>query len=111
MKDGISRREAMRDSVVLGFVAAITAAGCGKEPRRALSCMDTTGLSDADAQMRTTLAYVDLSTDPGKSCEKCQHFKAAPAPRACGACTTLKGPVNPHGNCKAFVIKQGVAAS
>jgi hypothetical protein len=61
-------------------------------------------LSSTDAQTRVTLAYVDNSVEPGKSCTRCQQFIPA-APDACGTCKVVKGPINPSGYCKSFVAK------
>ena len=68
---------------------------CGKE-KKILSCTDTISLSAADAQVRTTLAYVDRSIDPLKTCLGCQHVVPG-APDACGSCKVVKGPINPAG--------------
>jgi hypothetical protein len=102
MNEKLSRRDVLQKSAAFG-VLAVVGAGCGKsEPK--LSCADTTSLSAGDAAVRTQLAYVDNAPDPLKSCEKCQQFLPA-APNACGACKVLKGPINPHGNCKSFLAK------
>jgi hypothetical protein len=54
--------------------------------------------------MRTTLSYLDVSIEPGKSCAACQQFVAG-APGACGTCKVLKGTINPAGYCKSFLAK------
>jgi hypothetical protein len=105
MRDMLSRRELLRKSAAFGVMGAFGATACGKEKRAALSCTDTSGLAAADAQLRTTLAYVDLSVEPGKSCAQCLQFLPPPVPDTCGACKILKGPINPKGNCKSFVLK------
>jgi hypothetical protein len=105
MKDELSRRDLLHRSVAFGALAAFGATACGKEKRAALSCNDTSALSSADAQLRTTLAYVDTSTEPGKTCAQCQQFNSPASADACGTCKILKGPVNPKGNCKSFVAK------
>jgi hypothetical protein len=102
MEEKLSRRDLLEKSAVFG-VALVVGAGCGKETK-ALSCNDTTSLSAADAQVRTSLAYVDTSMEPGKMCSSCQQFIAA-APDACGTCKVVKGPINPKGYCKSFVQK------
>jgi hypothetical protein len=79
-------------------------AACGKSEPKALSCADTTTLPSTDAQMRTTLAYLDVSIEPGKSCLACQQFVAGPA-GACGSCKVLKGSINPAGYCKSFLAR------
>jgi hypothetical protein len=105
MVEEISRRELLKlGAAAVGAAAALSGtAACGKEAK-ALSCSDTTSLSAADAQVRTSLAYVDHSVEAGKSCSKCQQFIAA-APGTCGTCKVVKGPINPDGYCKSFVLK------
>jgi len=109
----------MSDSTVqsrrsfLGKSLAIIAAGgalaaCGKKESsgpKALACTDTAGLADSDVQMRTTLGYVDATTQPGKECVGCQLYKAAPAEGQCGGCNVLKGPINPKGYCNSWTAK------
>ncbi len=105
MSDKLSRRDVLQRSAALGAIAALSAAACGKKTPT-LSCADTTGLSPADVQIRTTtLAYTEHSTEPGKMCSGCQQFVAPPAPGTCGTCKILKGPINPAGYCKSFVAK------
>ena len=104
MPDDLSRRELLERGAAFGAVAALLVTGCSKKAP-ALNCTDTTGLSATDVTIRTTLAYVDVSTEPGKTCSGCQQFVAPPAPGACGTCKVLKGPINPTGNCKSFVAK------
>lgn len=103
MEDWLSRRDILRRGAFLGVFAVVGEAGCGKE-KKVLSCTDTISLSAADAQVRTTLAYVDRSIDPLKTCLGCQHFVPA-APDTCGSCKVVKGPINPAGYCKSFVAK------
>jgi hypothetical protein len=103
MDEKLSRREVLQRSAALG-VLAVVGAGCGKEQPKALSCTDTMSLSAADVQVRTSLAYVDSSVEPGKNCLGCQQFVPA-APDACGTCKVVKGPINPKGYCKSFVAK------
>jgi hypothetical protein len=105
MTDKLSRRDVLRRGAVLGALAALGAAACGKEKSPALTCTDISGLSAGDLQVRTTLAYVDQSTEPGKSCANCQQFVAPATAGTCGTCKVLKGPINPAGNCKSFVAK------
>jgi len=103
MDDKLSRRDVLQNAATLSLLTVVVAA-CGKSEPKALSCSDTTSLSSADAQVRTSLAYVDLSTDPAKTCLVCQQFLPGP-PSACGSCKVLKGPINPKGNCKSFLAK------
>jgi hypothetical protein len=100
MIEKISRRDLLKLSVA---AAGVGVAACGKETK-VLSCSDTTSLNASDAQVRTSLAYVDHSVEAGKSCSKCQQFIPA-APNTCGTCKVVKGPINPDGYCKSFVLK------
>jgi hypothetical protein len=95
-----------RDVLQRGAAGVLALAGLGacKESPKTLSCADTTNLSAADAQVRTSLAYVDHSTEPGKACNGCQQFIPA-APDTCGGCKIIKGTINPAGYCKSFVAK------
>jgi hypothetical protein len=102
MDEKLSRRDVLKRSAAFGVLAAVGGVACSK-PKR-LSCTDTMSLSSADAQTRVTLAYVDNSTEPGKSCTRCQQFIPV-APDACGTCKVVKGPINPNGYCKSFVAK------
>ena len=101
MTDKLSRREKMQQAGALGALVVLGGA-CSKP---ALHCTDTSSLSEADQQVRTALAYVDSSTEPGKVCNGCQQFLPPPQPGTCGSCKVIKGPVNPNGNCKSFVAK------
>jgi hypothetical protein len=103
MDDKLSRRQLLQKSAAFGVMAAVGVA-CSKEQAKALSCTDTMSLSAADAQVRVSLAYVDSSVEPGKSCSSCQQFLPA-APDACGTCKIVKGPINPKGYCKSYVLK------
>jgi High potential iron-sulfur protein len=103
MDEKLSRREVLQRSAAFGVIAAVGVA-CGKDKPKALSCTDTMSLSSTDAQVRTSLLYVDNSVEAGKSCSGCQQFIPA-APDACGTCKILKGPINPKGYCKSFVAK------
>ncbi len=105
MAEKLFRRDVFRQSAALGVATAFGATACGKEKPAALSCTDTSALSGPDLMLRTTLAYADLSTEPGKSCAICLQFNPAPTPDTCGTCKIVKGPINPKGNCKSFVAK------
>ena len=104
MDEKLSRRDLLQHSAALGAFVVWAGSACNKGPAQ-FSCTDTTGLSATDVTIRTTLAYVDVSTEPGKSCTNCQQFVAPPAPGTCGTCKVLKGPINPAGYCKSFVAK------
>jgi hypothetical protein len=106
MNGKFSRRDLLQRSATFGAlaVAGVVLEACGKDQPKALSCMDTMSLSASDAQVRTSLMYVDNSVEAGKSCSSCQQFIPA-APDTCGTCKLLKGPINPKGYCKSFLAK------
>ena len=68
------------------------------------SCMDTSGLTDADIAMRGQVNYVDMTPDPEKTCANCQLYTAPEAGMQCGGCTVVKGPIHPKGYCDLWVI-------
>ena len=99
----ISRRDALKRSLTVLAAMPVAVAACKKESE-ALTCTNTSGLSQADLATRTTFSYQDHGPDPNRVCSRCQLFQAA-APNACGGCTLVKGPVNPGGTCTAFVAR------
>jgi hypothetical protein len=104
MDDKLSRRDVLRKTAALGAFAAFGTAACSKQPAP-LACTDTSALSPADLAVRTSLAYVDTSVQVGKTCSNCQQFVPTAAANACGTCKVVKGPINPNGNCKAYVAR------
>lgn len=104
MDDKVSRRDVLLRTAALGAFTAFGAAACSKPPP-ALACTNTRGLSPADVTVRRSLAYVDNSAELGKTCSNCQQFVPTVATNACGGCKVVKGPINPNGNCKAYLAK------
>jgi hypothetical protein len=104
MDEKLSRRDLLQHSAALGAFVVWAGSACNKGPAQ-FSCTDTTGLSAGDVQIRTSLGYIDTSTQPGKTCSGCQQFVAPAAAGTCGTCKILKGPVHPNGYCKSFVAK------
>jgi hypothetical protein len=102
MSEKLSRREVLHTGATLTFLTVVAAA-CGKETK-AVTCTDTSGLAAGDVVTRNSLGYVDVTTEPGKTCAGCQQYVAG-APDACGTCKVVKGPINPKGYCKAYVAK------
>jgi hypothetical protein len=102
----VSRRTAMWNTLALtaGALLPVSAllSGC-KKPE--LTCTDTSGLSADEIAARSTLKYVDHSTDPAKICTGCQQFKPSQMTGACGACAIMKGPIHPEGGCSAWAKK------
>ncbi len=104
MDERLTRRDLFQQSAALGVLAVVGASACSKPQSTGPSCSDVSTLSAADAQVRATLAYADVSMEPGKVCTSCQQFLPGP-PDACAACKVLRGPISPRGSCKAFVAK------
>jgi hypothetical protein len=98
-----------RRTLLLAVVAgaAATATACKKAPAE-LTCTDTEGLTPAERALRVeTLAYVDRTPYPAKTCDACQLYRPA-APDACGGCSVLKGPVHPRGYCTSWIARAPV---
>ena len=70
-------------------------------------CSDLSGLTEAEAGMRTTFKYVTHSTEEGKNCTNCQLYVVPEEGKSCGGCTIIKGPINPEGYCMQWIAKQG----
>lgn len=99
----LNRRQFLERAAVLGagISAGALMVGCnsgGGGGGGSLSCTDTTGLAEADVQLRNTSAYVDASPQADKHCSNCSLFTAG-AEGSCGTCTVLKGPIHPDGYC------------
>ncbi len=70
------------------------------------TCMDTTGLTEAEIAARTNLNYVDKTAVEGKQCDNCALYIAAAEGANCGTCQTIKGPIHPEGYCDIWVQRQ-----
>ena len=68
----------------------------------AAGCTDVSGLTDAEAQLRTSLQYVDETPDPEKPCDGCALFVAPESGDGCGTCTLIKGPIAAAGYCSSW---------
>lgn len=104
----MNRRQYLQSSILLGAAvgSARVLAACGNDaPKKAeLSCTDVAGLAPADVQVRTSLEYVDKTTDAAKPCLTCR-FYVAPQTEGCGTCQIVKGPIHPTGGCKSWIAK------
>ncbi len=118
-KDDITRRNFLvRLSAATGlsigagaFLSACGGGDSGSAPEAeapaaaepvATGCTDVSGLTDAEAQLRTSLQYVDESPDAEKTCENCALFVAAESGESCGTCTLIKGPISAGGYCSSW---------
>jgi len=85
----------------IGGAALLNA--CGSESE-GLDCTDVSGLSGSETATRTALEYVEASPHgEEKDCTNCNFYTGTAT--ACGACTLIKGPINPKGYCKSWVVK------
>lgn len=107
----LNRREFIERAAVVG-AAGVVVFACNKGGGGGaaaggggggLTCTDVSGLAPADAQLRTTVAYVDQSPEAGKTCSNCSLFTAPAAEGECGGCTAVKGPIHPDGYCTLWV--------
>src|SRR5579862_809218 len=95
------RRAVLQTALGLGAASLLPViVGCGSK----LSCNDVTNLSQDDLKNRADNSYVDQSLDATKTCSGCNLFKPA-GEKQCGACTIVKGPINPGGNCRNWAKK------
>lgn len=100
--EALTRRSALR-VFALPIAVTVPAAlfGCSKAPK----CDDTSGLSPEAKKARVeTAAYVEMSMDATKRCERCTHFNPG-GENQCGTCKVVQGPINPKGTCTLFVAK------
>ncbi len=105
MKDkALTRRTWLRNTVHLAVIGAapVLIQACKKAE---FSCTDTSGLGEADRELRSSLEYTDRSPhDTTKSCASCAFYVVGPKD-ACGQCTILKGPIHPLGYCNSWAKK------
>lgn len=86
--------------VSTGLAALPLVGACSPE----LNCTDTSGLPEKDITTRTNLQYYDESPDATKVCSNCNVYIPL-KPNACGGCKLMKGPVNPKGYCRQWVLR------
>jgi hypothetical protein len=111
----ITRKSFLRNVSILGattFGASALISACGRsepEPDAATAaddpCGDTSGLSEADLNMRRNLQYVHETPYPEQRCDNCQLW-LEPESGPCGGCALFRGPVNPAGWCNSWVATQ-----
>lgn len=103
----INRRQFLERAALLGagLGAGALMIGCQSGGGGGgLTCTDTSGLAEADIQLRNTSAYTDSSPEAGKHCSNCSLYTAG-AEGECGSCTVLKGPVHPDGYCNLWAAQ------
>ncbi|MEX0822255.1 MAG: high-potential iron-sulfur protein [Rhodothermales bacterium] len=82
------------------------AATGGETSEAGFSCMDTSGLTDAQIQQRESTNYVDESPNPDQLCSNCQLYTQPEAGAQCGGCQVVPGPIHPDGYCDLWVAAQ-----
>ncbi len=71
------------------------------------TCMDTSGLEEADINLRSTLQYTDTSPEADKNCANCSLYVVPESGSGCGTCQTVKGPIHPLGYCTIWAQMTG----
>jgi len=65
-----------------------------------LDCSDVSALQPAEVSTRTDNEYRQHTERVDQFCLGCLNFEPNPVETACGACKTVRGPINPDGWCK-----------
>ncbi len=100
-----------------GIITPVVLSACGGDDDAAgdttagdgsgnFSCMDTSGLSDAEIQQRESTNYVDESPHEDQLCSNCQLFTEPEEGAQCGGCQVVPGPIHPDGWCDLWVAEQ-----
>lgn len=98
----ISSASVTRRRLLLVAPAAAVAFAAACKKGAPASCSDTSALTPDELTARNSLAYTDHSLDAAQQCIKCRQYVPGKSEDACGSCKILKGPVHPHGTCRAF---------
>ncbi|GAB5412890.1 MAG: hypothetical protein Cons2KO_04930 [Congregibacter sp.] len=104
MQTVLTRRRVLLGGLKLSLTggALLGFSACGEQGEDALVCADPGDMTSAQESVRRTLRYVEMSTDPARSCSGCDFFKPS-ASGACGSCEIFDGgPANPGGYCDSW---------
>lgn len=104
MSERMGRRGMLRRTVhltVLASAAPMLLSACGGGE---LECSDVSSLSAGDRTARAGAQYVDRATDASRRCDGCSFYQAGAAGQ-CGACTVVRGPINPSGSCQLWAAR------
>jgi len=104
---GASRRDFLRKTagfglVVVGAPAFLSACGKGDEGP---NCLNPPGLTPAQRQQRTALAYVEKVADQSRRCDVCTFYTDPTAAGQCDGSTRGFSPARPIGSCNSFAPK------
>jgi hypothetical protein len=69
-------------------------------------CADPKVLGEVERRQRSLDNYTELSTDPAKTCSRCDFFTSGADPTACGRCAVFNGPASPQGKCDDWVARR-----
>ncbi len=105
-----SRRTFLLRCAALGAAGSALSA-CSNDTERAAdagsaaggACSDVSGLTPEEAQTRQTFNYVEETPIPGQRCDNCRFWQPPAGDAFCGACTLVKGPINPGGHCTSWL--------
>lgn len=100
----VSRRVFLSVISTAAAGGAAVLAGCGGKPKE-FTCTDVSSLKEDEKKVRESVKYVDKSGEPGKKCNNCLQYTAAPAEGQCGGCKVVKGPIHPEGYCTLWAKK------
>lgn len=98
----LDRRQFLARAAVLGLAAAglpTLLSACKSGGGGELSCIDTSGLTEAQIQTRQSLHYVEASPRRDQTCANCAQYVAPAQQGNCGTCQIVPGPINPAGRC------------
>lgn len=71
----------------------------------AATCYDPASLPPGQAELRESLEYIDVSTDPARRCDHCAFASFENA--SCGSCQIFSGgPISPGGVCSSFSAQE-----
>lgn len=105
MDKKISRRTVLLRAlqIPVGGGILLGLSSCGSDGGSAMLCADPSMMSSADASLRRTLNYTEISPDPAKVCAGCLYFRGVNETDGCGSCDMFPGrPVNPGGYCDSW---------
>ncbi len=68
-------------------------------------CVDLTGVSENDIELRKKFAYVKQSPITDNQCNNCNLYLPPKDGGSCGGCMLFKGPVYPSGYCTYWAPK------
>jgi hypothetical protein len=99
MSSPISRRRLLTRMVQISIGGALVTSAHAADS----ACVDLKKLSSDETTSRNSLHWTVKSTQPDKTCEKCNFFTATSG--GCGSCMILGGPTYAAGSCDSWTAK------